>query len=127
MFEAVEQHDGSDLRPAGIEAGAEILVKLGFAKWAVGMTPSPPHLLTLDAAAGLQVDPDLVPDRSSGDLRIVVLVGFDTDPADQVLYFRKPDKAVGVFGETRAPRDHRRCHREFHAELGLESGLGPGG
>src|SRR6266481_9712712 len=106
--DAVEKNLWRDLRPACIEAGAEFLEQLGFGQGAVGMALGPPHLLALDAAAGREVDADLVPNRSSGDLRIVVLVGFDANPADQVLDLRAPNEAVGVFGEARAPRDHRR-------------------
>src|SRR5215471_19870051 len=108
MPKADEQHGRSYFCCACIEAGAEFLEEFVLAQRAVRMSFGPPHLLALDAAACYQVDADLVPDRGAGDFGIVVLVGFDEDPTHQVLYVRTLDKAVGVFGKTRPPRDHCR-------------------
>src|SRR4029450_2453330 len=109
---------------AGLEAVAELLVKLGFAQRAVGMTSRAAHLLAFDAAAR-EVDTDLVPPRGARGPRLIIRVGLDRDPAHQVLDVGTLDKGIGVLGEASAPRDHRRRHCELHAELAFQPRLWP--
>ena len=83
---------GRDPRVAGVEAGAEFLEQLSLAERKFSGAAGPPHLVARDRLARCQQDPNLVENRRARNLRVVVFVGLDLDPAHQRLHVGPADE-----------------------------------